>query len=102
MTQNRKWFKRGVYGLLLLIFVILLIWSGWKAANVKVREREAVLREQQLTEKRDELQDELTRIDTDEYVIDKARSVLRMIFPGETLYIINPDPNADVFLEEKP
>ena len=36
------------------------------------------------------LESELQRVTSDEYIEQQARSQVRMIFPGETLYIVAP------------
>ncbi|MCQ2552979.1 MAG: septum formation initiator family protein [Clostridia bacterium] len=38
----------------------------------------------------DRLNEELTRVTSDEYIEQQARKQLRMIYPGELLYIVNP------------
>ncbi len=41
-----------------------------------------------VTKNRDQLQEELNNVNTNEYVEQNARSELRMIYPGEVLYIM--------------
>ena len=43
-----------------------------------------------LQEKLDQLEDELTRVTSDEYIEQQARTHLRMIYTGETVYIVVP------------
>ena len=79
---------RLIYAAVLLV-VLFFLGRAWKAVEVKAEETAALEREQQLTVELAKLQDELARIDTAEYVEEKARTELHMIFPGETIYIIN-------------
>ena len=80
---------RLIYAAVLLVVLFFLGRAAWKAVEVKAEETAALEREQQLTVELAKLQDELARIDTAEYVEEKARTELHMIFPGETIYIIN-------------
>lgn len=55
---------------------------------------EAQLRLDSVTKNRDQLQEELSNVNTREYVEQNARSELRMIYPGEVLYIMPEDDRA--------
>ena len=80
---------RLIYAAVLLIALFFLGRAAWGAVQVKAEEAAALEREEQLKTQRVKLQDELTRIDTADYIEEKARTELHMIFPGETIYIIN-------------
>jgi len=86
---------RLIYAAVLLIVLFFLGRAGWKATQVKAEEAAALAREEQLKAQLVRLQDELTRIDTAEYIEEKARTELHMIFPGETIYIINGRENRE-------
>ncbi len=86
-AQRRR--TRFIYAAVLLVTLFFLGTAAWKAVQVKAEEAAALEREQQLQLQLGKLQDELNRIDTAEYIEEKARTELHMIFPGETIYIIN-------------
>lgn len=52
------------------------------------QKEEAQARLDAVTKNRDQLQEELNNVNTNEYVEQNARSELRMIYPGEVLYIM--------------
>ncbi len=51
---------------------------------------EAQARLDELKIKIELLQNELERVTSDEYIEQQARTHLKMIYPGETLYIVVP------------
>ena len=60
---------------------------------------EAQKRLDAVTKNRDQLQEELSNVNTDEYVEQNARSELRMIYPGEVLYITPGSPEEEIVRE---
>ena len=92
--RARRRRTRLIYAVVLLIALFFLGRAAWHAMEVKAEEAAALAREEQLKVRLVKLQDELNRIDTAEYVEEKARTELHMIFPGETIYIINGRDNG--------
>ena len=78
---------RMIYAAVLVLFLAWLGVAGWKAAEVKAAEAAALAHEAELQAKRDALREELSRVGTPEYIENKARTELHMVFPGETLYL---------------
>ena len=58
--------------------------------RLKKEKAEAEARLEELRIKIELLESELTRVTSDEYIEQQARTQLKMIFPGETLYIVVP------------
>ena len=69
------------------VFVGRSVYRIWELKREKAQ-AEAHLAE--LQEKLERMENELTRITSDEYIEQQARTHLKMIFPGETLYIVVP------------
>ncbi len=85
----------------LAIFAIAAI-IGDTASQVfdlMAQKEEAQARLDAVTKNRDQLQDELNNVNTNEYVEQNARSELRMIYPGEVLYITPGSPEDEAFRE---
>lgn len=80
---------RLIYAAVLLTVLFFLGRAAWKAAQIKAEETAALQREQELQLRLDKLREELTHIDSAEYIEEKARTELHMIFPGEMIYLIN-------------
>ena len=86
-ARNRR--KRRTVLLLIIIFAVLLTMGGreivrLKAENLNLRHQHA-----QLEEERDRLKKELENVGNKEYVKDQARKQLRLLDPGEILFIFD-------------
>ena len=99
--------KRRKLGGLGIVFVGILIVMGFFIAmlvkniiGLHVEQNELKTQEAQLTEKRDELTEELKNVDDLEYIEEQARKLLRMIKPGEVLYITDDVTSTDASAEE--
>ena len=89
--------RRRIFLAALAALVIAAVFVGrslYKINELQKEKREAEARLQEIQEKIERMEDELTRITSDEYVEQQARSHLKMIFPGETLYIIVPSSSG--------
>ena len=82
---------------LMLIVIGVVIVAGlvfgravYRIVELKKEKAEAEARLEELQERLAQLESELTRVTTDEYIEQQARTHLRMIYPGETVYIIVP------------
>lgn len=77
------------------VLVVILVTIGFSAGNIfsLLHERQELQKEQEmLIETRDKLMRELENVNNPEYIEQQARSQLRLVMPGEILYII---PEAD-------
>ncbi len=82
---------------LVLVLLAALIAAGVLVGSSLVRiialkkeKAEAQARLDELKQKIELLESELTRVTSDEYIEQQARTHLKMIYPGETLYIVVP------------
>ena len=82
---------------LFLVLLVVLIGAGVLVGSSLVRiialKKEKAAAEAKLDELRQKielLESELTRVTSDEYIEQQARTHLKMIYPGETLYIVVP------------
>jgi len=85
--------RRRILLAALVALVIAAIFVGrsvYKIMELQREKREAQARLEEIQHKIELMEEELTRITSDDYVEQQARSHLKMIFPGETLYIIVP------------
>lgn len=91
--QSRKNRRKTIYTAILLVIIAVVGISVFNIISVRAQ-RDSVLDEQArgLAEK-ERLQKELQNVDSPEYVEQQARMLLRMIRPGEVLYIL-PEPSA--------
>ncbi|MBO4861730.1 MAG: septum formation initiator family protein [Firmicutes bacterium] len=86
--------KRRKFMLLVIAVVIIAGFvfgrAVYRISELKKEKAQAEARLEELQEKLSQLEDELTRVTSDEYIEQQARTHLRMIYPGETVYIVVP------------
>ena len=89
-AQNRA--ARGkiyiVVAIVLVIVAALLSKSLIQIVNLKAEKEQAERNLAALQEHIERLNEELKRVTSDEYIEQQARQQLRMIYPGEILYIV--------------
>ncbi len=83
--------RRLVY---LLILVVILAVSGFSVYNLisqKAALNQARAKQEELLKEKEKLQQELTQVNSDEYVEQQARKQLNMIKPGELLFVVDEE-----------
>ena len=93
-TVKRK--KRINPGRLILtvIIVVLIFFAAISVKNIvslHVEKNELEEENARLEDEKDRLQNELENADDPEYIEEQARQQLRMVMPGEVLYIIEEE-----------
>ena len=85
--------RRRVLAIAALLVIIAAALVGRSIYRIIELQREKARAEAELAElqeKIERLNSELKRVSSDEYIEQQARTQLKMIFPGETLYIVVP------------
>lgn len=76
----------------MFVFLIIILFlagiSAYRIYNLKVQETKALKLQQELEAQKARLQQELTQTNDPEYIEEQAREQLKMVNPGEVLYII--------------
>ena len=89
-AENRK--ARGkiyiVVAVILLALAAMVSKSLVQIVQLKAEKEEAQLRLLDLEDHIKRLEEEKARVTSDEYIEQQARQQLRMIYPGEVLYIV--------------
>lgn len=103
-VSKRRTAKRRRYALLTTA-VILFVAAVVASSGIKLwrlsREKQATQAElNNLLEREAALQNELTQLESEEYIEREARAELHMIFPGEVLYVVPLDSENDDASEE--
>lgn len=95
--NSRRRYKRGrrllIYGVVVAIFVIAIGMSGYEIVTIKLESRQLRLQEEKLKQEKKNLQEELKKVNDPEYIEQQARKQLKLILPGETLYVL-PNKNG--------
>jgi len=89
--RNRR---RLVYLVVFIVIAILIVTTAFNIITLKMEQAKARDELLQLNEMKARLQEEISHIDSEEYIEQQARQQLKMIFPGETLYILS-QPTED-------
>ena len=93
--KRRKMRKQALLCFFVTVLVVgVLIFSAWDIISLKLEEASQKKRNEELLQIRDDLQNELDNVQDPEYVKQQAREQLKLIMPGETLYIL-PQKSAD-------
>lgn len=91
-AENRR--TRGkVLLVIAVVGAVLVLMFGRSVYQITQLQKEKDAQAAKLAELQyniDRLNEELTRVTSDEYIEQQARKQLRMIYPGELLYIVNP------------
>ena len=75
----------------LLAVAFLAARTSFHVRELQLRKEEAEARLEELNKTKAQLTEELREVKSDEYVEQQARSELRMIFPGEVLYVLQDE-----------
>ena len=81
--------RRTVYTLIVGILLAIIGFSIFNLVSLKMEEARVQAEYEALLSEKAELEEELSNVDSDEYIEQQAREELKMILPGETLYIIS-------------
>ena len=71
----------------IILFAVLLTMCGREIVRLKAENLSLRRQHTQLLEERDRLQKELENVDNKEYIKDQARKQLRLLDPGELVFI---------------
>ena len=85
--------RRRILWVSILVLIVALAFVGrsvYRIIELRREKANAQAQLEELEEKLERMESELTRVTSDEYIEQQARMHLRMIFPGETLYIVVP------------
>ena len=93
-VKRRKTKKRRRVGIYALVIVVILAIFGLLLHNVislKMEQHELQAKKEQLEQKKKELQEEKKAVSDNDYIEEQARKQLKMIKPGEILYVLPDD-----------
>lgn len=90
---SRQKRRRGLLIAGIIIILSLVVgYSAYQIISLKIEQKELKARQVQLKKEKKELQKEMTVVNDPEYIEQQARRQLKLIMPGETLYIL---PDSD-------
>ena len=89
--RNRR--KTIYIAVILMIFAVIGA-SAFNTMSVKMDYEEELAKQAALLSEKEMLSEELANVDNPEYIEQQARMMLRMIRPGEQLYVLPPQSDA--------
>ncbi len=87
--------KRKIYLIFGAVLLILVAFSLINIVKVKMEERDLKKEAQELAEQKEDLEEELTLVNTPGYIEQQARTQLHLVMPGEILYILPEDQEKE-------
>lgn len=88
--KKRLWRRTLIYmGIICIIFLLAGL-SVYKIIDLKLEENRLEGQKQELIKEQKKLKEELKNVNDPEYIEQQARKQLKLIMPGETLYVL-PD-----------
>ena len=89
---GKKARRRMVYFVIFLIIIGIIAVSAFNIINLKLTEARTMKEQQALMQQKEKLEKVYSQVNSPEYIEQQARQQLKMIKPGEILYIL-PDKN---------
>lgn len=80
--------KRLLVAVVTLVVVLVVGFSTYGIVEMKMQQKKLITKQEQLKEKKKSLQKELDTVNAREYIEQQARKQLKLILPGETLYML--------------
>lgn len=91
---GKKARRRMVYFVIFLIIIGIIAVSAFNIINLKLIEARTMKEQQALMQQKEKLEKVYSQVNSPEYIEQQARQQLKMIKPGEILYIL-PDKNKE-------
>ena len=102
--QRRR--RRMAYIFVIVLLLAVTAWMARSIVELKAEQRDLEAKQQELEQRKEELKEEQKKMNSDEYVEEQARQQLKMIKPGEILYVLpddgsqTNDSNIDILTED--
>lgn len=90
--SSQKNRRRLVYGGVILCIAVIIGVSIFNVYSLKQEYSDIIKENQALQQEKEDLQEELGNVNNPEYVEEQAREQLKMVKPGEVMYIL---PQSD-------
>ena len=96
-TKSKSMSRTRILILVIILFLLVAILVVVKnIVDLRIEQNRLTAQEQELQTKKDELNAELQGVDDLDYIEEQARKLLKMIKPGEVLFILNgSDPRPE-------
>ncbi len=89
-----------IRNIIVLVVIVMLGVSGYRIWDVQKKQSELISRQKALIKERERLSRELLKVEDPQYIEEQARTQLKMVRPGEILYIFPVDEESEADLAE--
>jgi cell division protein DivIC len=95
MAKKRKLkqVSRNIFIYLVMAVIVLSIvgFSVFRIVDLKLEERQLLAQQEALIQEKEKLKEQLENVNNPEFIEQEARKQLKLIMPGETLYILKDE-----------
>jgi cell division protein FtsB len=99
MATKRKLKKvsRNIFVYLMVAVIVLSVagFSIFRIIDLKVEENQLIAQQEALIQEKDKLKEQLANVNNPEFIEQEARKQLKLIMPGETLYILKDETDGN-------
>lgn len=81
----------AVYLMMALIVLSVAGFSVFRIIDLKMEEHQLLAQQEALIQEREKLKEQLANVNNPEFIEEEARKQLKLIMPGETLYILKDE-----------
>ena len=95
MAKKRKLkqVSRNIFFYLVMALIIISVvgFSVFRIVDLKLEERQLLAQQEALIQEKEKLKEQLENVNNPEFIEQEARKQLKLIMPGETLYILKDE-----------
>lgn len=102
-TKKRKRIKKGhiIFSVIVVYLLVFFSYQTFKIVSLKKQEKQQSQKLEELKETKESYQQQLDQVNSPDFIEKIARENLRMIKPGEILYVDSDDEEIDEQEQEK-
>ncbi len=99
MATKRKLKKisRNIVVYLMMVLIVLSVagFSVFRIIDLKMEEHQLLAQQEALIREKEKLKEQLANVNNPEFIEQEARKQLKLIMPGETLYILKDETDEN-------
>lgn len=100
MATKKRRLRKNARNLLVYLLIggaVLLLagFSAFRILELKLEERTLLAQQAELEHQKEKLTEQLAHVNDPEFIEQEARKQLKLIMPGETLYILQDEGDTD-------
>lgn len=90
--KNKTWM---LYLTTIIIISIVVVVYAYRVISVEIYQNQIEAEREALLSEKTKLEEELKNVNNPDYIEQQARTQLKMIYPGEILYILPDKPEVE-------